>query len=193
MLEVAGEGGGAESSEVLARRSRCSVRGGVGRSRTGRGAAGRCWDRCRVDRLRPRAAGVIGGGGCVRDDDAVSSTGGAALVSRCGRGSGWGSPRRHTSWRRSSWCRLVVVAGSFSGSVGRAVHEDLVAGVDQSVEQRLGDDGVREQLYQSWCRLLVRIVGFDGAVGDELVEVVALGGVKSRMAKSSTMRTGGRV
>lgn len=32
-------------------------------------------------------------------------------------------------------------SGSFEGPVGRADHEDLVASVDQRVEQRSGDDG----------------------------------------------------
>jgi hypothetical protein len=35
--------------------------------------------------------------------------------------------------------------GSFVGSAAGAVHKDLVAVVDHSVEQGLGDDGVREQ------------------------------------------------
>jgi hypothetical protein len=33
-------------------------------------------------------------------------------------------------------------ARSFAGSVAESVHEDLVAVVDESVEQGLGDDGV---------------------------------------------------
>ena len=44
---------------------------------------------------------------------------------------------------------LLVVVGdtpwSLVGSVAGAVHEHLVAGVDQSVEEGLGDDGVGEQ------------------------------------------------
>lgn len=36
-------------------------------------------------------------------------------------------------------------AGSFPGPVGRAVHEHLVAGVDQAVEQRFGDDWIRDR------------------------------------------------
>ena len=53
--------------------------------------------------------------------------------------------------RRVDVYRVVVVAlvgdapGSFAGSVAGSVHEDLVAGVDQPVEQGLGDDGVGEQ------------------------------------------------
>src|ERR1700716_2646131 len=43
-------------------------------------------------------------------------------------------------------CLAGVVSGSFAGSVAGSVHEDLVAGVDQPVEERFGDDGVREQV-----------------------------------------------
>ena len=39
-------------------------------------------------------------------------------------------------------CRL----GSFVGSVAAPGHVDVVGGVDQSVEDGLGDDGVGEQL-----------------------------------------------
>lgn len=37
----------------------------------------------------------------------------------------------------------------FSGSVAGSVHQDLVAGVDQSVEQGFGDYGLENRLYQS--------------------------------------------
>jgi hypothetical protein len=40
---------------------------------------------------------------------------------------------------------VVVVAPSLVGSIARPIHEELVAGVDQSVEQRCGDDVVGEQ------------------------------------------------
>ncbi len=61
----------------------------------------------------------------------------------------------------------------------RSVGEDLVAGVDQPVEQRFGDDGVREQRVPVFgCPVAGQDQGFggDGAVGDQVVEVVALGG-----------------
>src|SRR5437879_969418 len=46
-------------------------------------------------------------------------------------------------------CGLVLVVGdtpgSLVGSVAGSVHEHLVAGVDESIEQGFGDDGVGEQ------------------------------------------------
>jgi DDE superfamily endonuclease len=68
-------------------------------------------------------------------------------------------------------------SGPFVGSVAGAVHEDLVAGVDEPVEQGLGDDGVREQRVPVG-RVAVR--GGDqrsaglGGFADQLVEVVGL-------------------
>ena len=44
-------------------------------------------------------------------------------------------------------------AGSFPGPVRGAVHEDLVAGVDQAVQQRFSDDGVGEQWIPSQLEL----------------------------------------
>ena len=70
-------------------------------------------------------------------------------------------------------------ARSFSGPVAGSVHEDLVAGVDQSVEQRLGDDRVREQAVPVLRRPVrgedQRLAG-DRAVADQLVEVVGVHG-----------------
>src|SRR5256885_10397833 len=67
--------------------------------------------------------------------------------------------------------------GSLVGPVAGPVHEDLVTGVDQPVEQGLGDDRGGEQ------RVPVggRPVGCQdqraaGPLGDQLVEVVGLGG-----------------
>jgi hypothetical protein len=42
-------------------------------------------------------------------------------------------------------CRGVPVTGPLVGPVAGAVHEDLVAVVDEPVEQGFGDDGVGEQ------------------------------------------------
>ena len=70
-------------------------------------------------------------------------------------------------------------AGSFPGPVETAVGEDLVAGVDQSVEQRFGDDGIRKQRIPVFWGPVAgqdQRFGGDGAVGDQVVEVVALGG-----------------
>lgn len=51
-------------------------------------------------------------------------------------------------------------AGSFPGPVGGAVHEDLMAGVDESVEKRFRDDWIGNSGYQSLgARLLVKISG----------------------------------
>src|SRR6476659_4406920 len=68
-------------------------------------------------------------------------------------------------------------SGSLVGPVARAVHEDLVAGVDEPVEQGFGDDRVGEQ------RVPVgrsAVGGQDeraaGSFGDQLVQVVGLGG-----------------
>src|SRR6516162_5273142 len=68
-------------------------------------------------------------------------------------------------------------AGSLVGPVAGSVHEDLVAGVDEPVEQGLGNDRVGEQ------RVPVgraAVGGQDeraaGSLGDQLVEVVGLGG-----------------
>lgn len=45
-------------------------------------------------------------------------------------------------------------------TLSELVHQDLVVGVDQSAEQRLGDDGVGNSGYQSLgARSLVRISG----------------------------------
>ena len=72
-------------------------------------------------------------------------------------------------------CRAGALAGSLSGPVAGSVHEDLVAGVDQPVEEGLGDDGVGEQ------GVPVAGPGWRsgsspaGALGDEFVEVVGLG------------------
>ena len=70
-----------------------------------------------------------------------------------------------------------MFAGSFVGPVGAAVHVDVVGGVDESVEDGFGDDGVREE----WIPVFGAAVGGDhdgsvGAFGDEFVEVVGLGG-----------------
>jgi hypothetical protein len=44
-------------------------------------------------------------------------------------------------WR----CLAGFVSGAFAGPVAGSVHEDLMAGVDESVEEGFGDDGVGEQ------------------------------------------------
>jgi site-specific DNA recombinase len=61
----------------------------------------------------------------------------------------------------------------------RSLGRDLVAGVDQAVQQRFSDDGVGEQWIPVFGGPVAgedQWLGGDGAVGDQVVEVVALGG-----------------
>ena len=41
-------------------------------------------------------------------------------------------------------------SGSFAGSVARSVHEDLMAGVDESVQEGFGDDGANSERIGWW-------------------------------------------
>ena len=67
--------------------------------------------------------------------------------------------------------------GSLVRPVAGPVHEDLVAGVDEPVEQGLGDDRVGEQRIPVGGR---PVGGQDqraaGPLGDQLIQVVSLGG-----------------
>jgi hypothetical protein len=54
--------------------------------------------------------------------------------------------------------------GSLVRPVAGSVHEDLVAGVDEPVEQGLGDDRVGEQrvpVNWNWLRFLIGVLPFD--------------------------------
>lgn len=73
-------------------------------------------------------------------------------------------------------CRGFALTGSLVRPVAGSVYEDLVAVVDEPVEQRFGDDGVGEQRIPVDRR---SVAGQDqrpaGSFGDQLVEVVYLG------------------
>ncbi|SRR5260370_998378 len=60
--------------------------------------------------------------------------------------------------------------GSFVGPVAWPVHDYLVAGVDDPVEEGFGDDGVGEQgVPVGGCPVGCEDQGFPGALGDQLV------------------------
>lgn len=66
--------------------------------------------------------------------------------------------------------------GSFVGSVAGAVHEELVAVVDQSVEQGLGDDEVGEQRVPvDRAAVAGQNQRLSGPVVDQFVDVVGVG------------------
>ena len=55
-------------------------------------------------------------------------------------------------------------AWSLAGAVAGSVHEDLVAGVDEPVEEGFGDDGVGEQgvpVIWNWLRFRIAVFPFD--------------------------------
>ena len=55
-------------------------------------------------------------------------------------------------------------AGSFAGAVAGSVYDDLVAGVDEPVEQGFGDDRVGEQrvpVNWNWLRFRMMVLAFD--------------------------------
>ena len=57
-----------------------------------------------------------------------------------------------------------MLAGSFSGSVAGSVHEDLVAGVDEPVQEGLGDHGVGKQrvpVNWNWLTFLGGCMAFE--------------------------------
>ena len=69
-----------------------------------------------------------------------------------------------------------VAPGPLVGPVGLAVHVDVVRAVDDAVEDRLGDDGVREQRVPVRGRSVGREDrALARSFGDQLVEVVGLG------------------
>ena len=97
------------------------------------------------------------------------------LASRNSPGVGLGVGLTGPRW----WCLVGGAAGSFPGPVAGSVHEDLVAGVDQSVQQRFGHDGVGEQRIPVLGSAVAgQDEGFasDGPIGDQIVEIVGLGG-----------------
>ena len=61
-------------------------------------------------------------------------------------------------------CRAGALAGSFSGSVAGSVHVELVAVVDEAVQEGFGDDGVGEQgvpVNWNWLRFPIGVLPFD--------------------------------
>ena len=89
---------------------------------------------------------------------------------------GWPVPVLHDGLR-SLGDGALGCAGSFVRAVAGAVHDDLVAGVDEPVEQGFGDDGVGEQgVPVGRAAVAGDDHGLAGPFGDQFVEVVGLGG-----------------
>src|SRR5258708_1572266 len=81
------------------------------------------------------------------------------------------------AWRPASKRPGSGPAGSFIRAVGGPVHEDLVAVVDDPVEEGFGNDGVGEQRVPVLgCPVRGEHERSAGAFGDELIEVIGLGG-----------------